>query len=67
MLSAPVYAKQGENQDSSPLSSLLLQSQSVIGSVLGQLLWLGTSMMYYLGKKFIVIDQVVYKHYLTVI
>lgn len=34
-LSAPVYAKQGENQDSSPLSSLLLQSQSVIGSVLG--------------------------------
>lgn len=33
-LSAPVYAKQGENQDSSPFSSLVLQSQSVIGSVL---------------------------------
>lgn len=30
--SAPVYAKKEENQDSPPLSSVLLQHQSVIGS-----------------------------------
>lgn len=67
MLSGPAYDKQGGNKDSSPLSSLLLWSESDSQSVLGSATLIRCWHKILFRKKFLVMDEKVWKHHLTVI